>query len=91
MDQTESREIAETVLKEHSLVELYDAVLIPALALAEQDRHKGALDQTREEFLFLNVGEMIAEFSERDPEHSDADDGEEHTKEHFPGRVSACR
>jgi hypothetical protein len=31
-------------------VELYDSVLIPALSMAEQDRHTGALDTAREEF-----------------------------------------
>jgi len=46
------------------LVELYDSVLIPALSMAEQDRHKGAIDAAREEFLFLSINEMIAEFSE---------------------------
>jgi hypothetical protein len=46
------------------LVELYDSVLIPALSMAEQDRHKGAIDAAREEFLFLSIDEMIAEFSE---------------------------
>jgi hypothetical protein len=35
------------------------------LGMAEQDRHKGALDPTREEFLFLNIREMLAEFSEK--------------------------
>jgi len=39
-------------------------VLIPALSMAEQDRHKGAIDAAREEFLFLTINEMIAEFSE---------------------------
>ena len=51
-------------LKGRPLVELYDSVLIPALSLAEQDRHKGAIDSAREEFLFLSINEMIAEFSE---------------------------
>ena len=52
MDQPEAHAIVDRFLKEKSLVELYDAVLIPALSLAEQDRHKGAIDTTREEFLF---------------------------------------
>jgi hypothetical protein len=51
-------------LKEKPLSELYDSVLIPALSLAEQDRHKGALDTAREEFLFLSINEMITELSE---------------------------
>jgi len=63
-DQTEARAIVDAILKEKSLIELYDSVLIPALSLAEQDRHNGMVDATREEFLFLSINEMIAEFSE---------------------------
>ncbi len=64
MDQAEAREIADQFLKEGTLVDLYDSVLIPALNMAEQDRHKGAIDPTREEFLFLSINEMIAELSD---------------------------
>jgi predicted PurR-regulated permease PerM len=64
MDQLEAQSIVDQFLKGRSLVELYDSVLIPALSLAEQDRHKGAIDAAREEFLFLSINEMIAEFSE---------------------------
>jgi hypothetical protein len=49
-------------------------VLIPALSLAEQDRHKGALDTAREEFLFLSINEMIVEFSEYQPEDASCED-----------------
>jgi predicted PurR-regulated permease PerM len=66
MDQMEAQTIVGQFLKGKSLVELYDAVLIPALSMAEQDRHKGAIDAAREEFLFLSVNEMVAEFSEED-------------------------
>ncbi len=61
MDDQEARAVAERYLKEHSLAELYDLVLIPALILAEHDRHKGALSPAREEFLFLSMKEMLAE------------------------------
>jgi hypothetical protein len=64
MDQTEAQAIVERFLKEKPLAELYDAVLIPALSLAEQDRHKGAIDAATEEFLFLSINETIAELSE---------------------------
>ena len=60
-DQAEARGIVDAFLKEGSLIELYDSVLIPALSLAEQDRHNGMIDATREEFLFLSINEMIAE------------------------------
>jgi predicted PurR-regulated permease PerM len=64
MDQAEAHAIVDRCLKEKSLVELYDSVLIPALNLAEQDRHKGAIDTTREEFFFLSINDMITELSE---------------------------
>jgi predicted PurR-regulated permease PerM len=61
MDDPEARVVMDRYLKDHSLAQLYDSVLIPALTLAEQDRHKGALDATREEFLFLSIREMLAD------------------------------
>jgi predicted PurR-regulated permease PerM len=64
MDHLEAQTIVDRFLKEKSLIELYDSVLVPALTMAEQDRHKGAIDASREEFLFLSINEMIAEFSE---------------------------
>ena len=67
MDQSEARTIVESFLKGRPLIELYDSVLIPALSLAEQDRHNGTLDTTHEDFLFLSINEMMAEFSEYHP------------------------
>jgi hypothetical protein len=67
MDQLEARSIVDQFLKGRPLVELYDSVLIPALGLAEQDRHNGTIDTTHEEFLFLSINEMIAEYSEYHP------------------------
>ena len=64
MDQSEAHAIVDRFLKEKTLVELYDSVLIPTLSLAEQDRHKGAMETSREEFLFLSINDMITEFSE---------------------------
>jgi predicted PurR-regulated permease PerM len=64
MNQQDAREVVDTYMKDAPLVDLYDSVLVPALTLAEQDRHRDAIDSTREEFLFLNINEMVAEFSE---------------------------
>ena len=64
MDQLEAQTIVSEFLKGRPLVELYDSVLIPALSMAEQDRHKGALGAAREEFLFLSINEMVVELSE---------------------------
>jgi len=63
MDQLEAETILAQVQPGKSLVELYDTVLIPALSMAEQDRHEGAIDAAREEFFFLSINEMVVEFS----------------------------
>ena len=63
MDDQEARAVVDHYLLDHTLSQLYDSVLVPALTLAEQDRHKSALDGSREEFLFLTLKEMLAEFS----------------------------
>jgi predicted PurR-regulated permease PerM len=65
MDDQDAKAVADHYLREKSLSQLYDVVIIPALTMAEQDRHKGALDRTREEFLFMSIKEMVVEFSER--------------------------
>jgi predicted PurR-regulated permease PerM len=75
MDQPEAHGIVTQFLKGRPLLDLYDSVLIPALSMAEQDRHKGAIDAVREEFLFLSINEMIAEFSEYQPRDSSAEEG----------------
>jgi hypothetical protein len=94
MDDHEARAVADLYLSENSLPQLYDSVIIPALTMAEQDRHKGALDPTREEFLFLSIKEMLVEFSEKTLQ-SDAASAEgtgealtvERNPEALPGRV----
>jgi methanogenic corrinoid protein MtbC1 len=73
MDDHEARAVADVYLSENPLVQLYDSVFIPALTMAEQDRHKGALDPAREEFVFLSIKEMIAEFSEQTASSEPAD------------------
>lgn len=65
MDDHEARAVATAYLDDHSLAQLYDAAIIPVLGMAEQDRHKGALSPTREEFVFLSIREMLAECSEK--------------------------
>ena len=64
MDQQEAHAVANRFLEGKPLVELYDSVLIPALALVEQDRHQGNLDDVRCNFFFLSIGELIAELTD---------------------------
>jgi hypothetical protein len=64
MDQKEAHAVANRFLQNKPLVELYDSVLIPALALVERDRHQGNLDDARCNFFFLSIGELIAELTD---------------------------
>jgi predicted PurR-regulated permease PerM len=64
MDQNEAHAVATRFLEDKSLIDLYDSVLIPALALVEQDRHQGSLDETRCNFFFLSIGELVAELTD---------------------------
>jgi predicted PurR-regulated permease PerM len=64
MDQHEARAVANRFLQGKPLVELYDSILIPALALVEQDRHQGVFDDVRCNFFFLSIGELVAELTD---------------------------
>ena len=63
-DQEEATELVDDELENKPLVEVYDSLLIPALALAETDWHRGALDDGRHEFILRSLKEMIDERSE---------------------------
>ncbi|MBV9304379.1 MAG: AI-2E family transporter [Acidobacteriaceae bacterium] len=65
MDEDEAAEVAERFLDKSSLTELYDSVLIPALSLAERDRHEDRLDEQRQKFIHRSTKEIIEELGER--------------------------
>ena len=65
MDLEEATEIAQDFVKGKSLEELYDEVIIPALSLAEEDRHRGKLDEERQQFLFQNTRILVEDMAER--------------------------
>src|ERR1700686_4112166 len=50
-DENEAKHVLESYLKDKSLEDLYDLVLIPALSLVEQDRHRNELDEATETFI----------------------------------------
>jgi len=65
MDQEEAEQVLESLLEEKSLEEVYESVLIPALNLAEQDRHRDQLDEASEKFICQSTREIIADLYER--------------------------
>jgi hypothetical protein len=64
-DQEEATLLLERHLEQSSLVEVYDKVIMPALALAESDRHRGALDDGKLAYIFESMREAIEDFGER--------------------------
>lgn len=63
------------------LVDVYDNVLIPALGLAEHDRHRGLLDEQRQKYIRQSMKEIIDDLGER-YRLSDAEaEGAQQTKE----------
>jgi len=78
MDHDEARQVLEKCLEGKTLEELYDAVLIPALSLAEQDRHQNQLEDANQKFICQSTRELIDEFWEpRSEEPTAAVDGGE--------------
>jgi predicted PurR-regulated permease PerM len=63
LDQEEAAGIADEYAQEHGVAALYDAILIPALSLAEIDRHQGALDPQRERFAFDTTRQIVEELN----------------------------
>ncbi len=64
MNEDEARDVLDSNLKEKSLLEVYDAVMIPALSLMEQDRHDGTLDEARQKFIYQTTREIIEDLGE---------------------------
>ncbi len=65
MDSDEAREVAETEMRDKSLENLYETVLIPALGLAEEDRHTGSVSDRTIEFVYQSTREIIDDLGER--------------------------
>lgn len=65
MNLDEATELAEDYLKGKSLEQLDDSVIIPALSLAEEDRHRGKLDEERQQFIFQNTRLLVEDITER--------------------------
>lgn len=63
-DPDEAADLAALFLKEHSLVALCDEVIMPALALAEQDRQGGALNEDRERLIADAIPEILEDLIE---------------------------
>jgi predicted PurR-regulated permease PerM len=72
-DQNEARDVLEQYLKEKSLEELYSSVVIPALNLAEEDRHRNELDEETQNFIFQSTREIVEELGENPEQTAEAE------------------
>jgi predicted PurR-regulated permease PerM len=82
-DQNEAREVLERFLKDRSLEELYGSVVIPALGMAEQDRHSSELDDETRTFICQSTREIVEELFDAATEQ-DRDASAENSSALFP-------
>lgn len=59
LDAEEAMELAEGYAGEHGTAALYDGLLVPALTLAERDRHKDKLEPERARFAVETTREIV--------------------------------
>jgi predicted PurR-regulated permease PerM/methanogenic corrinoid protein MtbC1 len=74
-DQREASQVLETHLKGASLESLFDTVLVPALNLAEQDRHRNELDDSTIAFITQTTKDLVEELSLRRDDAAEAPQG----------------
>ncbi len=84
-DEREAGEVLETYLKDHSLAEVYDDVAIPALTMAERNRHQRDLTEDAEQFIYGTLRELILDMGDRGPET-----GPEELRLHAPATRILC-
>jgi predicted PurR-regulated permease PerM len=65
LDQEDAGDLLQQYLKEKSLEEVYDQILLPVLAMAERDRQHEELDEQREEYVHTGLRELIEELGEQ--------------------------
>lgn len=65
-DDEEAGELAHQLLDEGALERVYDQVLLPALALAEEDHHAGRIDEQRYQFVRQSLRELVEELAEEE-------------------------
>ncbi len=87
MDLEDARAIAETYLKENSLENLYETVILPALKLAEQDYHSQGVDDITRNFMFQSVRELIDDFEGQYGEELRPEGAEESFRQREAGRL----
>ena len=68
-DLSEARQVLETHLHGKHLQELYDSVVIPALGMAQRDRHQNDIDETSGDSICQSTRELLEELNEEYVDH----------------------
>jgi predicted PurR-regulated permease PerM len=69
-DQTEARRVLEQCLKGNNFEEVCSSVIIPALGLAERDRHQNELDEDSQTFIYQSTREIVEEIEIPSPDET---------------------
>jgi len=64
-DAEEAGELTEQLLKDKSVIDVYDEVIVPAISLAEEGRHAGFLDSDTGTYFLENTLELVDEIGTR--------------------------
>jgi predicted PurR-regulated permease PerM len=67
MNAEDAVELIEQFLKDQSVIDVYDSVIIPAMSLAEEGRHAGFLDSATEAYFLENTRELVDEIGAKPP------------------------
>jgi predicted PurR-regulated permease PerM len=87
-DEEEATDLASEMLKDHTLEQVYDDMIVPALLLAEQDRHRERLEPQRLAEIQQAVREIVEELGDEARTkrvRHDAEQTEQAAKDQAPG------
>jgi hypothetical protein len=88
-DEEEATDLASDMLKDHSLEQVYDDMILPALLLAEQDHHRERLEAHRLAEIQQHVREIVEELGDESRAkrvRQAAEETEQAAKDQSPGR-----
>lgn len=74
MDDPEATDLAEEFLKEQSLQELYDTMIIPALVFAGNDRQRGLLDEDKHQYILQSIRDLVESLEHNGKTSKDKDE-----------------
>jgi predicted PurR-regulated permease PerM len=80
-DEEEATELVQGLRKEMPLEEIYDQVLIPALAMAELDHHKATLDEHTLDFAHQTIRDIVEEMGDQEADNAAEESADQKDKQ----------